>query len=74
MAKMKRVSVISKALATVGYDEATHTLEITFKDGRVYEYDGVPPKVHFELMTAASKGTYFQDYIRDVYSFRRTRR
>jgi hypothetical protein len=71
---MKRVAIISKALAKVGYDEASQTLEITFKDGRVYEFEDVPAKVHFELMTSASKGSYFQDYIRDIYHFRRTDR
>lgn len=71
---MKRVSIISKALAKVGYDEERQTLEITFKDGRVYEFEDVPPKVHFELMTSASKGMYFQDYIRDVYHHKRTDR
>lgn len=35
---MQRVSVISSALASVGYDELTKTLEVLFHSGHVYQY------------------------------------
>ena len=35
---MMRIPVASSNVATVGYDEATNTLEVEFKDGSVYQY------------------------------------
>lgn len=68
---MKRIAVISKVLKSVGYDEATATLEVEFKNGGLYEYVDVPPEAHSELILAPSKGTYFGDNIRDKYRFKR---
>ncbi|MCQ3017142.1 KTSC domain-containing protein [Pseudomonas tremae] len=38
-----------------------------FKQGRTYDYCGVPPNIHQGLMAAGSKGTYFARMIRDRY-------
>ena len=64
---MERVSVESSTLVSVGYDLTNETLELEFRDG-VYQYFGVSPDVHEELMNAESKGSYFNRYIRDKYS------
>ncbi|MDQ6766011.1 MAG: KTSC domain-containing protein [Verrucomicrobiota bacterium] len=68
---MLRQSVSSSNLASVGYDALTHTLEIEFLNGSVYQYSGVPSTVFQGLMGAASHGTYFNAYIKNVYSYRR---
>ncbi len=70
---MKRIAIISKVLKSVGYDEATGTLEVEFKNGGLYEYSNVSPEEYAALMMAPSKGTYFGEQIRDKFSFKRIR-
>ena len=48
-------------------------LEIEFAEhGRIYEYFDVPLSVYSELMAAESKGAYFNDRIRDMYTYQET--
>ncbi len=68
---MQRQPVSSSGLRDVGYEEDSRTLEIGFQNGRVYQYQDVPPIVHDELLTAASLGSYFQSRIRNQYRHRR---
>ena len=56
---MERQPVSSSNLASVGYEEASATLEVEFVDGGIYQYFGVPSEVHAGLMAAGSHGTYF---------------
>lgn len=70
---MLRTSVSSSNLHSVGYDPATHTLEIAFHSGGVYMYDRVPADVYAGLMCAASHGLYFDRNIKGRYAFRRGR-
>jgi hypothetical protein len=70
---MKRIAIISKVLKSVGYDEATGTLEVEFKNGGLYEYIDVPSETYSQLMLAPSKGTYFGENIRDAYRFKRVK-
>ena len=70
---MKRISVESSNLASVGYDEESKTLEIQFHSGGVYQYDDVEKEVYDELMSADSKGRYFMSMIRGAYSYGRVR-
>lgn len=65
---MKRTFVDSTSITSVGYDLATHTLEIEFGDGGIYHYLNVPPIVHRDLMNAASKGSYFAHFIKTTYT------
>ncbi|UPK82725.1 KTSC domain-containing protein [Proteus vulgaris] len=69
---MNRVPVSSSNLHSVGYDQATQTLEIAFHSGGVYQYLNVPPKIHQDLMNASSKGQYFDVNIKKAnYKFRK---
>jgi hypothetical protein len=43
---MDRVSVTSSDLVSVGYDITTNTLEIEFKENRIYQYYNVPELTH----------------------------
>lgn len=52
-----RSLVSSSAIRSVGYQNGT--LEIEFADGSVYQYTG--------LMSAPSKGHYFNENIKDKY-------
>jgi hypothetical protein len=52
------------------YEPELARLTITFTTGRIYQYFMVPPDVAASLQGALSKGAYFNDRIRDRFSFR----
>lgn len=64
---MQMVPVRSSAIAAVGYDSATRRMKIAFKQGRTYDFCGVPLEVHQGLMNASSIGSYYDRVIRDRY-------
>ena len=66
---MERVPVESSSLVSVGYDDATHTLEVEFSYGGVYRYFVVPASVYAELMASDSIGRHFVEHIRNNYPF-----
>jgi hypothetical protein len=70
---MNRVAVRSEALGEVGYDPQSLTLEVQFKDGRVYQYFDVPAQIYEELLNppGGSKGAYFAYNIKGVYRYER---
>jgi len=68
---MDRVPVQSSNLASVGYDPQSLTLEIEFINGGIYQYFGVPQETYEGLMNAGSKGSYFHNQIKNVYSYSR---
>lgn len=68
---MKRQSVKSSNLASVGYESETQTLEIEFNHGGVYQYFDVPKNVYEELMNADSHGVYFSANIRNDYEYQK---
>jgi hypothetical protein len=61
---MDRTPVSSSSLASIGYDEASNTLEVEFQHGGIYEYSNVPESRYSGLMSASSKGEYFDEYIK----------
>ncbi|HMM74862.1 MAG TPA: KTSC domain-containing protein [Gammaproteobacteria bacterium] len=64
---MEMVRVRSSAIRAVGYDSATGRMRIQFIEGNAYDFCRVPEYIHVGLMTAPSKGNYFNDHIRDRY-------
>lgn len=68
---MKRQSVESSNLASVGYDEERQILEVQFKHGGVYQYFDVTKDVYDELMSADSHGKYFSANIRNDYEYQK---
>jgi hypothetical protein len=71
---MYRIRVSSSNLASVGYDEASGTLEVEFHNGSCYQYSNVPAYVYSGLMSAASHGRYFDAHVKKAgYSCRRIR-
>ena len=66
---MKRTSVRSSNLVSVGYDENSQTLEVEFKEGRVYRYFNVPMSVYIALMAASSVGSYHAANIKEKYKY-----
>ena len=59
----------SSAIRAVQYDTATLILTIWFTGGsQGYHYYNVPDWVYAGLLSASSKGQYFNRYIRDQYA------
>jgi len=65
---MKRTTIRSTNLASVGYDSISRVLEIAFHSGGVYQYSNVPESIYQGLLSASSKGTYFNSHIKDRYT------
>lgn len=60
---MELTPVNSTNLHAVGYDSATSQLWIQFKNGTVYQYDGVTEAVYGSMM-AGDCGRYFAEIIK----------
>lgn len=70
---MPRHPVRSSNIASIGYDGATHTLEVEFVNRSVYQYYNVPQSVYEGLMNASSHGSYLASHVKDVYRYREVR-
>lgn len=67
---MERQPVSSSSMASIGYEEASCTLEVEFLSGCIYQYFGVPADVHAGLMAASSHGSYFNTNVKQAgYSY-----
>lgn len=66
---MKRDSVQSSNIASIGYDKNSATLEIEFLNGGVYQYFDVPKNVYDEIMAAGSHGQYLAQNIKGRFRF-----
>jgi hypothetical protein len=60
---MERTPVKSSNVASVGYDGANKILEVAFRSGGIYQYTGVEPKTHADLMGAESVGRFVNQNI-----------
>ena len=70
---MKRQTVESTNIRSVGYDAGNELLEIEFHGGATYEYYAVPSRTHTGLMEAHSKGKYFLSNVRNIFKFKKIR-
>jgi hypothetical protein len=71
---MNRIPISSSNLRSVGYDEASATLEVEFRDGGVYQYYDVPESRYAGLMSAYPHGSYFDAHIKNAgYHYRQIR-
>ena len=64
-------ALMSSSLVSAGYLAADELLELRFRSGALYQYLKVPRAVHVALVSAASKGRYFNESIRGRFEFRR---
>lgn len=71
--RIKRKPVDSTLATSIGYDKAAAILEIEFQSGAVWQYEDVPEKVYKEMVLSSSIGSYFRDFIADIYPERRVR-
>jgi hypothetical protein len=72
MSHVKRQRVRSASVATVGYDEEQHLLEVEFHNGRVYRYLDVPAAVHRLLLQAPSIGEFVNKIVKPKFEMIRT--
>lgn len=61
-------AVESTALEDVAYGQRP-TLTIRFRNGRTYEYYGVPEQLYTGLIAADSKGRFFNAHIRNRFPY-----
>lgn len=66
-----RATFNSSNLNAMEYDDITNVLRIGFVAGGTYEYYGVPQVVVNELKQASSAGSYFHQFIREKYQYKR---
>jgi hypothetical protein len=60
-------TVNSSMLRRVRYDPKNRFLDVVFRTGEIYRYQGVPPDEYNRLMNAESHGKYMQMHIIDRY-------
>jgi hypothetical protein len=65
--------VESTTLRTIGYDADRELLQLEFHNGATYQYFNVPSEIHQGLLQAASKGAYFNRFIREKFAYSKTR-
>ena len=70
---MKRISVQSSNVASIGYDAQAGVLEVEFLNGGVYQYFQVDPQIYKAFLTAASKGKFLHRVLKGSYSFKKVR-
>ena len=63
------MQVLSEAIRDISYDGERAKLFVTFNDGDMYVYVGVPGEVHRSFLDADSKGQFFAYEIRDQYPY-----
>lgn len=62
---MDRIPVDSSQIKSVGHTGTT--LEVEFRSGSIYRYDGVSAEVARDLRKAPSVGSYFGAHVKDRY-------
>ncbi len=64
---MEMIRVNSSAIAAAGYDPPSKMMKIKFKQGKTYDFCRVPQSVFDGLLSASSKGSYYDSHIRNRY-------
>lgn len=57
----------SSAVKRAEYNPETRRLTLWFPEGHPYDFCRVPQSIYDGLCNARSKGTYYNDHIRDKY-------
>ena len=64
--------VSSSNVEVVGpYDPLEKKLQIEFKGGRIYEYEGIEAEEYYNLLKSPSKGQYVNAFIAYSYPYER---
>lgn len=63
------IAMASTTLAAAAYDDRQALLHVLFRDGTCYQYADVPATVFRDLLSADSKGAFFNRYIRTSFRY-----
>jgi hypothetical protein len=66
---MRRAAFHSTLVQAATYQDQFAVLELEFSDGAVYRYFQVPAQVYEDLLSAESKGGYFNRCIRTHFAY-----
>lgn len=58
----------SSNIKAIGYDEASKTAYVEFNNGSKHSYADVPQNVFEGLSSAESKGSYFNENIKNAFT------
>lgn len=61
------VKVTSSNIDSIAYDETDDSLYVLFKKGACYKYDSVPKQVYDEMLSSASVGNYYRQFVSGQY-------
>ena len=64
---MFRDPVVSTSIVSIGFDADNATLEVEFVSGSIYRYRDVEEDVYERFRAAPSKGSFFNEHIKDAY-------
>lgn len=64
---MEMIRVHSSAISAIGYDPQTMNMKIMFQQGYSYDFCRVPQHVYEAFIQSRSKGSYYNDHIKDRY-------
>jgi KTSC domain len=70
---MSRVDLHSTSLQAAAYHSQWALLRLEFRSGAVYHYFGVPAQTYQQLLSAESKGGYFNHHIRNRFAYAQVR-
>jgi len=65
------VIINSSNLKSASYQTEVKTLSVTFKNGTIYEYYGVPWDVFTKLRMSESQGKFLNTSINKVYKYKK---
>ena len=66
---MKMISVNSSAIAAIGYNPVSRNMKIKFRNNHItYDYCNVPEELFQEFLDSISKGTFYDQNIKDKYN------
>lgn len=68
---MNWVHVDSLTLIAVRYDQTSKTLNIRFRNGSEFEFRNVPVKIYESLLSSETKSSYFDQYIKGLFLYKR---
>lgn len=70
---MRHQEVTSEHIESVGYSPLNRVLEVTFQNGSTYQYRGVSPIEHKQMMSCPSAGQFLHHNIKPNYDAERVK-
>lgn len=64
---MNWIIVSSSNVSSIGYNQTTNILGVTFHSGSTYYYHSVPQSVYHDFLNSYSKGSFVHTNLKDKY-------